>query len=82
MATNQELIDKALEALNNATKLKANTKLASVERLGALVAVVARIPWDEVSTLSIGWESFNNSNCSTDLEFFPTLNVVMKEVMN
>jgi hypothetical protein len=76
-----ELIDKALKTLINKTKLETKQRDIATERLEALSKITAKIPWDEVATLSIGWESFNNSNCSTDLEFFPTLHVVMKEQM-
>jgi hypothetical protein len=75
----QELIDKALEVLTNVAEFKDGMKPATAQRLEAMAKVTAGVPWDKVSTLSIGWESFNNSNTGTDLEFFPTLNVVMKE---
>jgi len=76
---NEQILQKALESLENLHKINTDEKPYTVQRLEAIAKVVERLPWDEVATLSIGWESIENEE---EVTILPTLNIVMKEQMS
>ncbi len=73
----KEVFEAGLDSLKKITELKANMLGGAAERLEAMAKVVAGIPWDEVSTLSIGWDAAKDENYN--VQFLPTLNVNMKD---
>jgi len=76
---NERILEKALETLEKA----ASEKPATAQRLEALAKVISNIPWNEVATLSIGWDRGEYIVDGKDVvEFLPTLDVVMKEQMS
>ena len=78
----QEIIERALETLENVHLASINEMPATVQRLLALVKVTDHLPWDEVATLSIGWEVIRDTEGEDTTTILPTLKVVMKEQMS
>jgi hypothetical protein len=67
----KEVLDAALEALSVVSKVAP----ASAERLEAMSSITSQLPWDNIATMSIGWEKVTLDG---DDEIFPTLHVVMR----
>jgi len=70
-----KLAKKALSMMESVAKIQADQEPASVARLKAMAEVVKDIPWDNVHSIEIGWESVLNVDM---LELCPKLNIVMK----
>jgi hypothetical protein len=75
-----EVIEAALESLHKVAELKANMQGGAAERLEAMAKVTAGIPWDQIATMSIGWDTVRYTEEGNEhVELLPILNVVMKE---
>lgn len=76
----KEVFEAGLESLEKIAELKANMQGPAAERLEAMAKVVAGIPWDQIATLSIGWDVAKYTEEEDEhVELLPVLNVKMKE---
>ena len=69
----QQILEKAMEMLADVSK---NTKSRSVDRLEAMAPIMQAIPWQDTHTVEIDWKTMPAHD--GELEFLPTLKVVMK----
>lgn len=77
---NKEVFEAALKSLDKVAELKANMQGDGAQRLEAMAKVVAGIPWDQIATMSIGWDVARyTEEGGPQVELLPILNIVMKE---
>lgn len=69
----QQILEKAMEMLADVSK---NTKSRSAERLAAMGPMMQGIPWPDTHSVELDWKTLPDHE--GDLEFLPTLKVVMK----
>jgi hypothetical protein len=71
----QQIIEKALDVLENVGQITADMKPDSAMRLEALALSVKQVPFESVANLSIGWVV---QAVGDEEELCPTLHITMK----